>query len=165
MRHDFATLSLPWRRNYQHSLHLMARQSIALATSSLAIAVGLRPGAGHPGCVQPQSNPEAVREDRTKAEACRWCAGASKPRANPSPEPTMRPVRLGRHFSKKFRPSEGPGGTRRGSPVGGSARPICVMPVAVHRSGAMPPMNVFLGTQAESSLSRQCEVAHTIPSL
>ena len=114
MRHDFATLPLPWRRNYQHSLHLMARQSIALATSSLAIAVGLRPGAGHPGCVQPQSNPEAVREDRTKAEACRWCAGASKPRANSSPEPTMRPVRVGKSFSKKFRPSEGPGGTRRG---------------------------------------------------
>ena len=62
MRHDFATLSLPWRRNCQHSLNLMARQPIALTTSSLAIAVGLRPRAGHPGCVQPQSNPEAVRE-------------------------------------------------------------------------------------------------------
>ncbi len=165
MRHDFATLSLPWRRNYQHSLHLMARQSIALATSSLAIAVGLRPGAGHPGCVQPQSNPEVVQEDQTKAEACHWCVGASKPRANPSPEPTIWHVRIGRSFSRKFLPSEGPGGIRHGSPVGGSDRPICVMPVTVHQSGAMPPMNVFLGTQAWSSLSRQCEVAHTIPSL
>ena len=39
------------------------------------------------------------------------------------------------------------------------------MPFTDHRSGAMTPMNVFLGTQAESSLSRQFEVAHTIPSL
>ncbi len=28
MRHDFTNLSLPWRRNYQQSLHLMAQQSI-----------------------------------------------------------------------------------------------------------------------------------------
>ena len=96
VRHDFATLSLSWRHNCQHSLNLVVRQPIALATSSLAIAVGLRPGAGHPGCVQPQSNPEAVREVRTKAEACRWYAGASKPRANFSPVPTTRPVRVGK---------------------------------------------------------------------
>ena len=114
LRHAFVTLSPPWRRNCQHSLNLAVRQPIALATSSLAIAVGLRPRAGHPRCVQPQSNPEAVREVRTRAEARRWCAGASKPRANFSPEPTVLPVRVGRNFPKKFRPSEGPGGTRHG---------------------------------------------------
>ena len=92
MRHDFATLSLPWRRNCQHSLNLVVRQPIALATSSLAIAVGLRPRAGHPGCVQPQSNPEAVREVRTRAE--RLAAGVRVLRSLGPTSPPSRPCGL-----------------------------------------------------------------------